>query len=155
MNTKNYFLSLAALMMMFGLTSKTNAQYAVKSFVKSSVNVNETFSLFSKGAIMIDVREVDEVAEISYSIKTVVNMPLSTLENNFSLISKDTHIILACRSGNRSQKAYNLLKDKGYYNITNMEGGMLAWEEADLPVSRVENVKTEGTEKSLLLRPKQ
>lgn len=134
MKPLNLFFSLATVLMSIGFSATVHAQSAKVGIVKSSVSVNEAFTLVSNGATMVDVREADELAEIAYDVKGISHVPLSTLENNFSSISKTNHVILACKSGNRSQKAFNLLQEKGYANITNMEGGMMAWESAGLPV---------------------
>ena len=45
---------------------------------------------------------------------------------------------MACRSGKRSQKAYDLLKEKGFTNMTNMKGGLLKWEEKGLPIHKTQ-----------------
>jgi rhodanese-related sulfurtransferase len=47
-------------------------------------------------------------------------------------------IYLICRSGGRSLKAARKLVEAGGLNVVNVEGGMLAWERAGLPVFRGE-----------------
>ncbi|WP_233443877.1 rhodanese-like domain-containing protein [Halalkalibacterium halodurans] len=73
----------------------------------------------------VDVREPLEFKE--GHIDGMINIPLSTLDNNTDLIPKDHTIVLICRSGNRSLQAANALKDLGYQNLVNVKGGMLSW----------------------------
>ena len=77
------------------------------------------------GAVYIDVREDYEYNE-AY-IEGFENYPLSTLEDTYMELPKDKEIIIICRSGNRSMKAGQYLKEQGYDNITNVKGAMLDW----------------------------
>ena len=65
------------------------------------------------GAMLIDVREKNEVAEIAYDAENVINLPLSELADRLDEVPKDQQLIMACRSGNRSRKAGNLLLENG------------------------------------------
>lgn len=102
----------------------------------SSVSVEEAYALTQRGVFLIDVREPDEVAELAYQVKNYRNVPLSQLPDRLQDIPRDQQVILACRSGNRSRRAYEMLVAQGYRNLTNMEGGMLAWEARNFPVVR-------------------
>lgn len=118
----------------------------VQQFISptETVSIEQAFAMAEKNVLMIDVRETDEVMEQGYNVKKIINVPLSEMESRLSEIPKDQQIILACRSGNRSAQAYGLLKQNGYKNLTNMEGGMLAWEENGLPIfliTRKPNIK--------------
>lgn len=88
------------------------------------------------GIRIIDVRETDEFAEISSPLAE--NYPLSTFDagvfaNN---LDRRSQLYMLCRSGKRSLKAAQLLETAGFESVYNIEGGMIAWEEAGLPVVR-------------------
>ena len=74
---------------------------------------------------LIEVREVEEVQ--GSHIPGIVNIPLGLLEFRMHELDKKTPYIMVCRSSARSGKATAFLEAQGY-DVTNMVGGMLAWE---------------------------
>ncbi|MFX7862343.1 rhodanese-like domain-containing protein, partial [Acinetobacter baumannii] len=59
-----------------------------------------------------------------------VNLPLQEIAAWANKLPKDKPVYLYCRSGNRSRQAAEVLKKKGYTNLFNVEGGVLAIERA-------------------------
>ncbi len=86
------------------------------------------------GGLMVDVRENNEVAALAYDVENLVHIPLSEFEARLSELPKDKRLIMACRSGGRSQRAANILVAKGFTNVVNMQGGMIAWQGKKLGV---------------------
>lgn len=82
--------------------------------------------------LLVDVREPGEFD--AGHIDGALLAPLGTVEDGVADVPKDREIILVCRSGNRSTKAYRRLAAAGYANLTNFDGGMLAWEKLGYPV---------------------
>jgi rhodanese-related sulfurtransferase len=84
--------------------------------------------------LLVDCRENEEW-EVSHIIGAKL-IPLSELQILFEkeLPNKDENIILQCRSGQRSMNAAMFLLSKGYKNLTNLEGGILAWIDAGYSV---------------------
>jgi len=78
--------------------------------------------LMQNGAQVIDVRSKEEFQ--SGHIKGSVNIPLQSLQNNFSKIKKDKPVITCCASGMRSASAKSLLKSNGYNEVHNGGGWM-------------------------------
>jgi adenylyltransferase/sulfurtransferase len=76
---------------------------------------------------LIDVREETEW-EIC-NIPGAKLIPLNTLSANVNQIDSSDEVVLQCRSGARSAKAYKLLEKFGYKKIYNLEGGILKWAE--------------------------
>lgn len=74
---------------------------------------------------IIDVREASEVAE--GMIPTAIHIPLGLLEFRIQELDKSKEYIMVCHSGGRSGQATQFLENQGFH-VTNMEGGMLAWE---------------------------
>ena len=76
---------------------------------------------------IIDVREPYEW-EIGRIPGTRL-IPLGEIEARSNELDPNTEIILHCRSGKRSADALNRLKAKGFTNLKNVVGGILAWSE--------------------------
>ncbi len=84
--------------------------------------------------VVFDVREQVEYDE--GHIPGVTLIPLGEVPNRLSEIPKDKTVIMTCRSGNRSGQATDFLRQNGYTNVHNMEGGIVAWQQAGLPVDK-------------------
>lgn len=103
---------------------------------KALFTVDEVYKLSNdKNIAFIDVRSANEVKEESYKISNITNIPLDNLEDRIKEIPRDKQVILLCESGNRSQKAYNVLKEKGFINMANMEDGIIAWKDKNYPIN--------------------
>lgn len=77
-----------------------------------------------KDAILIDVRSPQEYKESH--LEKSINFPLYDLEREPEKIlkNKESTIIIYCQSGNRSNKALEILKGEGYKNLYQIEGGI-------------------------------
>jgi rhodanese-related sulfurtransferase len=82
--------------------------------------------------VLIDVREQDEYDQVH--IPDITLIPLGTVPDSLDQIPTDKTVIMTCRSGNRSGQATEFLRQQGFDNVHNMEGGIVAWQEAGLPV---------------------
>jgi rhodanese-related sulfurtransferase len=96
-----------------------------------TVTPAQTLEMIQSGAAYgIDVREIDEW-DLGHCDLFTLN-PLSTFDGD--ILPTDKPIIFICRSGNRSGKACDAVEPTGL-KVMNMEGGMLAWQAAGLPMS--------------------
>ena len=64
------------------------------------------------------------------------SLPLPMLATRLDKLAKDAAIYCICLSGGRSQTASDLLVRQGFTNVTNVAGGMSAWQQAGLPITR-------------------
>ena len=72
-------------------------------------------------SILLDVRESYEFEEGHHP--QAVNLPLSSIVEGATLNTNEaTKIFVYCRSGNRSQKAQELLSRRGFSNVVNVGG---------------------------------
>jgi adenylyltransferase/sulfurtransferase len=73
---------------------------------------------------LLDVREPYE-AQIAQIGGTLI--PQNDVANRLAEIPRDREIIVHCRSGARSQRIAEFLKQSGYPQVVNLAGGILAW----------------------------
>lgn len=84
------------------------------------------------GAAVVDVREPAEFA--CKRLAGSRNVPLSQVET--AELPKDRPILLVCRSGRRSAEAARRLAARGFTDLTNLKGGLLAVEAAGVTLER-------------------
>ena len=82
--------------------------------------------------LLVDVRNPDEFAQAR--IPGAVLLPLPFFANRVAELPADREIFLVCRSGDRSGTATAYLIQRGFEQVANVSGGILAWYQAGLPV---------------------
>lgn len=87
-------------------------------------------------ARLVDVREEDELRGELGRVPGVLHVPLAQVERVACEWSRDTPVVLICRSGGRSGKAALQLRAMGFEKVASMRGGMTAWNQRNLPVER-------------------
>lgn len=87
------------------------------------------------GAILIDVREADEVNELAYDVPELIHIPLSEFEDRFQEVPKDRDVVVVCKGGGRSLRAAGFLINHGYdrEKVVNMQHGMIRWIQKGFP----------------------
>lgn len=88
-----------------------------------------------EGALLVDVRENDEVAELSYDVPNLLHIPLTQFEERFNEIPKDKPVVMVCKSGGRSLRAAGFLVNHGYENVVNMQHGIIRWVQKGFPTN--------------------
>jgi rhodanese-related sulfurtransferase len=98
-----------------------------------AVSVQQAHDQLENGtAVMVDVREPDEIAESA--VAGTIDIPLGQLEARAGEIPTGKPVLVFCRSGNRSQEGTAILAAKGY-DASSVEGGIIAWQDAGLPTT--------------------
>ncbi|RIH89709.1 putative adenylyltransferase/sulfurtransferase MoeZ [Meiothermus luteus] len=96
------------------------------------ISPTEARRLQEQKALFVDVREPEEFAQAR--IEGARLIPLSEFAARYQEIPKDAPVVLYCRSGARSAQAAAWLSAKGHPNVLNLDGGILAWYQAGLPL---------------------
>jgi rhodanese-related sulfurtransferase len=114
--------------------------------MKNAVEVCPTTALgmLEKGALLVDVREADEVAEASFDVPEVMLIPYSEFEERFGEIPVDREVVVACNVGERSLMATYFLMNHGYEKVANMQFGIVRWAEKGFPMRGELKRKTGG-----------
>lgn len=79
----------------------------------------------AQGAHLIDVRTEAEVAQ--GVIDGAIHIPLHLLPLRETDIPRDKPVVIYCRSGARSAQACAFMASKGFRNMHNLAGGIMAW----------------------------
>ena len=87
-------------------------------------------------ALILDVREDQEYA--GGHVPSSKHIPLRQLSGRIQELEKfrDKPIIAVCRSGARSGHGCSVLRKNGFEQVYNLNGGMSAWQQANMPVER-------------------
>jgi rhodanese-related sulfurtransferase len=86
---------------------------------------------------LIDVRTPIEFQEVHVTFAR--NIPLDQLDPKQLTVGRagsQKPVYVICRSGSRGKQACEKIVAHGFSNVVNVEGGTLAWDQAELPVER-------------------
>lgn len=85
---------------------------------------------------LIDVRIPTEFRD--FHIGAAKNVPLESMQPKKLLLERDPAqpVYVICRGGTRSAIACQKLREAGFKNVIDVEGGTLAWEKAGYPLVR-------------------
>lgn len=103
----------------------------------SAVNAAEALRLINdQEAWVVDIRDAGDYK--AGHIPQARHLPFATLKERLSELTRagDKPIIVYCRTGAASQSACALLKKNDIANVHSLSGGLSAWIDANLPVSR-------------------
>lgn len=87
-------------------------------------------------AVVVDVREPEEY--VKGHITNAKNIPLAQLDERLPQVAKNKAlpVILVCDKGSRAVRAEAQAKKLGYANAQALAGGMKAWRDAGMPVTK-------------------
>ncbi len=102
-----------------------------------NLNASEAYKEATENnAIILDVRELRLIGYKNFDVPKVINIPNSTLAENYINIPTDIPLIVADSVGLRSHEAMVFLQSKGFSNIANLAGGIVDWERDGLPLKK-------------------
>jgi rhodanese-related sulfurtransferase len=123
---KKVFALIASVLLLAGCSSSTGAiDLGVSEF---STKVAEA------GVITLDVRTPIEFAEGHIERARLIDFQSGNFENEIAALDKNATYAVYCRSGNRSGQAVKVMQDAGFTNVFNMNGGVIEWANAGLPL---------------------
>lgn len=108
-----------------GIVPESKEEKAVKNGIPQ-MSVKDLKQRIDAGedVFILDVREPYEyqIAQIGGKL-----IPQNDVPQRLAEIPRDREIVVQCRSGARSQKIAEFLKQSGYSQVVNLAGGILAW----------------------------
>jgi rhodanese-related sulfurtransferase len=97
----------------------------------------ETTRLMNSGnALVLDIRDTAEFG--GGRIPKSKNIPFSEIDKRIDEIAKfkDKPVIVTCGANSRGNAAMRLLKQRGFVDVYQLDGGLGAWQQASLPVEK-------------------
>ena len=93
----------------------------------SPKDLNQIFNQQLSENIILDVRTKEECSESKIPGSLNIDYYSENFKDNLDKLNKNLNYYIYCRSGNRSGKTVMILREKGFNNVFNLEGGILAW----------------------------
>jgi len=101
----------------------------------TNMNVSEfSAKIAEAGVVTLDVRTPNEFAEGYIDGARLIDFQSGNFENEIALLDKNAIYAVYCRSGNRSGQAVKVMHDAGFHNVYNLDGGVIDWANAGLPL---------------------
>lgn len=92
-----------------------------------------TQELIQRGYLLLDIREVSEVEQLSLDVPRILYIPMSSLEDRIHELPKGEKVIVVCKTGERSKRVVSYLQYHGYSNYINMKKGIEKWVQKGFP----------------------
>jgi len=89
--------------------------------------------LGSDGFVLLDVRTPEEYSEGHIAGSDNIDFYESVFADNIAQLDRDASYVVYCRSGNRSGQTTELMKQLGFTDVTDISGGIVAWQSDGLP----------------------
>ena len=123
---KKIIVLIASALLLAGCSSSSTA---------SDLSVTEFSAKIAEvGVITLDVRTPGEFAEGYIQGARLIDFQSGNFENEIAALDKNATYAVYCRSGNRSGQAVKVMQDAGFTNVFNMNGGVIDWANAGLPL---------------------
>ena len=110
---------------------------SLKGVGNGSLQPNDAVAKINREkAVIVDVREPEEY--VKGHLTNAKNIPLAQLDERLPAVAKNKSVpvILVCEKGARAVRAEAQAKKLGFTQAQAMAGGMKAWREAGLPVTK-------------------
>ena len=103
---------------------------ALSAELWSVAQLQKAISKSDHKPVLLDVRTQSEYND--GHIQDAINIPHDQILKDPQLVSayKDSQVVVFCRSGVRAGKVIEMLEDLGFKEIIDIDGDMLAWNEA-------------------------
>lgn len=97
-----------------------------------------------KDEILLDVRTAGEYSE--GHIKNAINIDWYSpdFQAEVAKLDKSKPVFLYCKSGGRSGQAAQVLKNMGFTEVYDLDGGITSWKNEGLPLNNAEATKLQG-----------
>ena len=84
--------------------------------------------------ILLDICEKFEFDTYRANYERVMNLPFSEFENIVETLNENQKFILICNNDLRSKTAAQYLKERGFKDVSYINGGLVKWQQNDLEI---------------------
>jgi rhodanese-related sulfurtransferase len=88
------------------------------------------------GLVTLDVRTPEEFNEVRIAGASNLDFYAADFADRLDSLDKSLPYFVYCRSGNRSGQTLDMMRDLGFEQVYNLDGGIVAWNEAGFPVEQ-------------------
>ncbi len=108
---------------------ENNTEVQAEQVSVKNVDAQEFKSLIEQGnGIILDVRTPQETAQGVIPGATTIDFYAPDFQEQLKKLDKSKPVYVYCKSGGRSSNAAQMLKDLGFKEIYNLNGGITAWQ---------------------------
>jgi rhodanese-related sulfurtransferase len=86
--------------------------------------------------VVLDIRTPDEFSQGHLEGAVNIDFYEPTFASDLDALDKDAHYVVYCRSDNRSGQAMQTFEELGFTNVTEIDGGIVAWYDSGLPITQ-------------------
>lgn len=86
------------------------------------------------GLVVLDIRTPEEFNEARLADAIMVDFYADDFEAQLDTLDKDVPYVMYCRSGNRSSEAVKTMKDLGFVEVYEIDGGIVNWYDQGYPI---------------------
>jgi rhodanese-related sulfurtransferase len=123
---KKIIASLTFVLVLTGCSSSSSA--ADLSVTEFSTKIAEA------GVITLDVRTPGEFNDGHIEGALLIDFQSGNFENEIESLDKNQTYAVYCRSGSRSGQAVKVMREAGFNDIYNLDGGVIDWTNSELPL---------------------
>jgi rhodanese-related sulfurtransferase len=95
---------------------------------------NDLLAAPPSGLVVLDVRTPEEFAAGHLAHAQDLDFQSSTFAADLARLDRSVPYFVYCHSGNRSAKAVAAMRQLGFTDITELDGGIAAWQTAGYPI---------------------
>ncbi len=102
--------------------------------VVSASEAAATIADAPENLVILDVRTQEEFGEGHIEGAVMLDFYRDDFADELAKFDPDVPYVLYCRSGNRSSSARAIMADLGFQSVEDVDGGIVGWQAAGLPV---------------------
>ena len=137
----NIYLKIMMLFLILGTASCSSGNSNSAFAQLEARKFQETWENEKTTSVLIDVRTMEEYNGGHIESAKNIDFNGSNFESEIAKIDKEKTVFVYCLSGGRSSAAVSFLEKKGYKNVIELVGGMMAWRSEGLPETKFNSQK--------------